>query len=392
MSATSAILSPHGAGAPAFTQVKANFELVAKYGDNVPLYLFSDMFLRVPALRELFPVHMSRQRERLMAALSFAVEHAHNLPEITPYLHQLARSHRKFGTEGEHYEQWSASVVNTMQRFSGNMWDEGLEEEWRDFLSLLTRTLSEGARQDASLRPAYWTAEVISHERRSVDVAVLRLLVDRPFKYVPGQSAPVEVRQWPNMWRYYSMANVPRRDNTVELHVKAAGAVSRTLVCDVREGEVVKLGAPVGTLTLNPNTGRNILLIAGGTGFAPIKAVLEHVTKLPVPPWVSVFTGARERGGLYDLDVLRDWEQKYPWLTVRAALSELEDQSVATTGTVGEAVSRYGRWEGYDAYVCGPPAMVDGTVAMLHANGFTDNRIRLERFAGAATPSRRFAI
>ncbi|MFB9627917.1 globin domain-containing protein [Nonomuraea helvata] len=384
-------LSPHGASAPAFTQVKANFELVAKYGDNVPLYLFSDLFLRAPALRELFPVQMRRQRDRLMTALSYAVEHAQNLSEITPYLHQLARSHRKSGIQSEHYEQWGASLVHTMQRFSGNVWNEAVEEEWRDFLSLLTRTLAEGARQDASLRPAYWTAEVISHERRSVDVAVLRLLVDRPFKYVPGQSAPVEVKQWPNMWRYYSMANLPRRDNTIELHVKADGAVGRTLVRDVREGEVVKLGAPVGTLTLNPNTGRNILLIAGGTGFAPIKAILEHVTKLPVPPWVSVFVGAREPEGLYDLDALRGWEEKFPWLTVRAALSELEDQSVATTGTVSEAVSRYGRWEGYDAYVCGPPGMVDSTVAMLLANGFSDNRIRLERFATAVTPSRRFA-
>ncbi|MER6947243.1 globin domain-containing protein [Nonomuraea sp. NPDC000554] len=374
-----------------FQRIRDNFELVAKYGDGVPLYLFSDMFMRAPNLREMFPVNMKSQRERLMTALAFAVENSGNIVEITPYLHQLARSHRKFGTEREHYAQWAASVVNTMERFSGSAWDEGLEREWREFLAVLAQALADGARQDSTVRPPRWSAEVISHERRTIDTAVLRLLVGEPFPYVPGQSVPVEVGQWPNMWRYYSMANVPRQDNTIELHVKADGAVSQTLVRKVQEGDVVQLGAPVGTLTLNPNTGRNILLVAGGTGFAPIKAVLEHVTRLPVPPWVSLFVGAREPDGLYDFDILRTWAERYSWLSVRAALSEIDDQDVATSGTVSEVISRYGRWDGYDAYVCGPPAMVESTVSVLRGNGFTDNRIRLERFASAVAPSQRFA-
>jgi NAD(P)H-flavin reductase/hemoglobin-like flavoprotein len=375
-----------------FQRLRDNFELVAKYGDGVPLYLFSDMFLRAPHLREMFPVNMKSQRDRLMSALGFAVDNSTNLFEITSYLHQLARSHRKFGTEAEHYSQWSTSVVNTMQRFSGSTWDEGLEREWREFLAHLSQAFVDGARQDGSTRPPRWSAEVISHERRAIDTAVIRLLVDDPFPYVPGQSAPIEVRKWPNMWRYYSMANVPRQDNTIEIHVKADGAVSQTLVRETQEGDIVRLGAPVGTLTLNPNTERNILLIAGGTGFAPIKAILEHVIRLPVPPWVSLFVGAREPDGLYDLGTVRTWAERYSWLNVRAVLSDIGDPDVAASGTVGEVVSRYGRWGGYDAYVCGPPAMVESTVSMLRENGFSDNRIRLERFATAVTPTQRFAI
>nr|WP_170222994.1 globin domain-containing protein [Nonomuraea turkmeniaca] len=373
-------------------RLRDNFELVAKYGDGVPLYLFSDMFLRAPQLREMFPVNMRSQRDRLMSALALAVDNCANLTEITPYLHQLARSHRKFGTEPEHYAQWSASVVNTMQRFSGNAWNDELEREWRAFLAALSHVLVDGSRQDSTNRPPHWSAEIISHERRAIDTAVLRLLVDEPFPYVPGQSAPIEVRKWPNMWRYYSMANVPRQDNTIEIHVKADGAVSQTLVREMHEGDIVKLGAPAGTLTLNPNTERNILLIAGGTGFAPIKAILEHVIRLPVPPWVSLFVGAREPEGLYDFDIVRTWAERHSWLNVRAALSEIGDPDVAASGTVSEVVSRYGRWGGYDAYVCGPPAMVDSTVSMLRENGFSDSRIRLERFASAATPPQRFAL
>ncbi|SEK28569.1 NAD(P)H-flavin reductase [Nonomuraea pusilla] len=375
-----------------FQRVRDNFELVAKYGDGVPLYLFSDLFLRVPQLREMFPVNMRSQRERLMGALAFAVEHAGDLAAITPYLHHLARSHRKFGARPEHYAQWSVSVVNAMRRFSGSAWDDELEREWRDFLTAVSQVMIDAARQDGSTRPPHWSAEIISHERRAVDTAVIRLLVDEPFPYVPGQSAPVEVEKWPNMWRYYSMANVPRQDNTIEFHVKGDGAVSQTLVREMREGDTVKLGWPVGTLTLNPNTERNILLIAGGTGFAPIKALLEHVIRLPVPPWVSLFVGAREPEGLYDFDSVRSWAERYSWLSVRAALSEIPAPDVAASGTVAEVVSRYGRWGGYDAYVCGPAAMVEDTVSMLRENGFSDNRIRLERFALAAPPTQRFAI
>lgn len=373
-----------------FTRLRDNFELISKYGDSVPLYLFSDLFLHVPGYREMFSVNMRNQRDRLMEALGFAVEHANGLQEITPYLHQLARSHRKLGVQDEHYMKWCASVVNTMRRFSGNVWDEGLEREWREFLFGLTKVLVDGARQDALKRPAQWTAEVINHDRRAVDTAVLRLLVDTPFPYVPGQSAPVEVPRWPNLWRYYSMANIPRQDNTIEFHVKADGAVSAALVREIQEGDIIRLGAPIGTLTLNPDTGRNILLIAGGTGFAPIKAILEHVTRLPVPPWVSVFVGAREPDGLYDFDILRTWAAKYSWLSVGAALSDVHKPELAASGTVSEVIAGYGRWDAYDAYVCGPPAMVDSTVEILRGNGFSDNRIRLERFASKVTPSQRF--
>ncbi|MFI6597088.1 globin domain-containing protein [Nonomuraea sp. NPDC050536] len=365
---------------------------MAKYGDTVPLYLFSDLFLRAPELREMFPLTMRNQRARLMTALAFAVEHAGDIPEITPYLHRLGRSHRKFGAEPEHYTQWGASVVGTMRRFSGPVWNAELEAEWHRFLGEITRVLVEGAQLDAATRPARWTAEVISHERRAVDTAVLRLLIDRPYPYVPGQSAPVEVARRPNTWRYYSMANMPRQDNTIELHVKASGVVSQTLVRHLQEGDTIKLGAPVGTLTLNPTTGRNLLLIAGGTGLAPIKAILEHVTRLPVPPWVSLFCGAREPEGLYDLAALRTWAARYSWLNVTPALSDVLDPDMAPSGTAGEVVGRYGRWDGYEAYICGPPAMVDDTVGRLRANGFNDTRIHLERFAGTvATPPQRFA-
>ncbi|NUR90844.1 MAG: flavohemoprotein, partial [Nonomuraea sp.] len=158
----------------------------------------------------------------------------------------------------------------------------------------------------------------------------------------------------------------------------------------LQEGDTIKLGAPVGTLTLNPATGRNLLLVAGGTGLSPIKAILEHVTRLPVPPWVSLFWGAREPAGLYDLAALRGWASRYSWLTVIPALSDVPDQDLATAGTVSEIMRRYGRWDGYEAYVCGPPAMVGDVVGTLRGSGFNDTRIHLEQFASTVAPPQRF--
>ncbi len=100
-----------------FQRLRDDFELVAKYGDSVPLYMFSDMLLRAPHLRESLPIPMKNKRDRLMTALAFVVENSENLSQITRYLQRLARGHRKFGIEREHYALWSTSGIH-LERFA----------------------------------------------------------------------------------------------------------------------------------------------------------------------------------------------------------------------------------------------------------------------------------
>jgi len=66
--------------------------------------------------------------------------------------------------------------------------------------------------------------EIIAHDRRSVSVAVLTIRPDKPLPYRPGQYVPVQVTKWPRVWRPYSIANAPRADSLIELHVRAVPA------------------------------------------------------------------------------------------------------------------------------------------------------------------------
>jgi hemoglobin-like flavoprotein len=84
-------------------RLKENFAYVAMHGDEVALFFYSDLFLRHPELREMFPVSMAAQRDRLVRAIGKIVSDVGHLDQLTPYLRELGRDHRKFGTLPAHY-------------------------------------------------------------------------------------------------------------------------------------------------------------------------------------------------------------------------------------------------------------------------------------------------
>jgi NAD(P)H-flavin reductase len=158
--------------------------------------------------------------------------------------------------------------------------------------------------------------------------------------------------------------------------------VSQALVRTVRVGDWLRLGPAVGTLTLDEASSRDVLLIAGSTGLAPLKAMLEQLSARQMPPKVHLFFGARARDALYDLDDLRKRAARLPWLTVVPTVS---DEAVADTehGDLPDVVARHGRWDGHDAYICGPPDMAVATAARLERLGLSRDHIRLESFGDA---------
>ena len=122
-----------------------------------------------------------------------------------------------------------------------------------------------------------------SVERRSMDVAVVEVVPRQPFGYRPGQSVAVEIPQRPRLWRYFSPANAPDPSGRLEFHVQpiAGGMVSTALVRHLSRGDTVKLAAPVGQQLTLPDQGPRLrlLMVAGGTGLAPLRAVLEQIDR-----------------------------------------------------------------------------------------------------------------
>jgi NAD(P)H-flavin reductase/hemoglobin-like flavoprotein len=363
-------------------RLKDNFAQVARQGDAVALFFYADLFVRDPPLRDMFPIGMAAQRDKLLAALGHTVSQVDNLSELVPFLQQLGRDHRKFGIVAEHYPQVGASLVATLRYFSGTDWTDELAEDWSAAYALVAKVMLEAADTDGKDRPAWWNGRIIAVDRRRFDIAVLRVLPDRPVPYTPGQSVAMEVQGRPRLWRYYSMANAPRPDNTIDFHVRLVdgGPVSTMLVRGVGVGDHVRMGPPVGTLTLDQDSGHDILLVAGSTGLAPLKAILEQLARRTDPPRVHLFFGARTRDSLYDLEDLGKLAAERPWLTVVAAVSD-ERVTDVEQGSLSEVIARHGPWTRHDAYVCGPPAMVAHTAEQLTLLGLSRDRIRLETFA-----------
>jgi NAD(P)H-flavin reductase/hemoglobin-like flavoprotein len=358
-------------------RLKDNFARVAAHGDQVALFFYSHLFLAHPEVRDMFPVSMAVQRDRLVNALGQIVSTVGDSGAVVPFLRGLGRDHRKFGTAPEHYPAVGESLIATLRHFSGDDWNDELAGEWAAAYGVIADVMTQAAAEDAG--PARWEATIVSHERRTADVAVLRVLPDQPLDYQPGQAVALECEERPRVWRYYSMANAPREDGTLDFHVRAAagGVVSTVLVLGTRSR--LRLGAPVGTFTFDPASGRDVVMAAGGTGLAPVKAILEQISALDDGPDVRLFFGARTADGLYDLPDLEKMAADRPWLTVTAAVSAEADYR-GERGTIADVIARYGPWRDRDAYVCGTSAMVTATVSRLEALGTAAEQVHVEDF------------
>ena len=380
-------------------RLKRSWAQVAAYGDQVALRFYSRLFVMAPETRDMFPLAMGAQRDRLVAALGHTVSHVDDLERLVPYLQQLGRDHRKFAVVAEHYGPVGECLLATLADFLGQEWSADLAHDWAEAYGRVARTMIDAAELAARQTPPWWAAEVVAQERRTFDIAVVTVLPEQRYDYVPGQSMAVEISLKPRLWRYYSPANAPRDDGSLDLHVRRTpgGHVSGGLVDKVQKGDVVRLASPVGhRLTLPPGGDDDLLLIAGGTGLAPLKALVEHVahrTRVGEHPRrVALFVGTRTARELYDLPALQALDAQHPWLTVVPALADdpdhmepagpLDGAHPVEHGDVAEVALRHGPWHDHQVYVCGSDHMVLATVQRLRDAGCPDERIHYEGFQG----------
>jgi NAD(P)H-flavin reductase len=234
----------------------------------------------------------------------------------------------------------------------------------------------EAAEKDAVERPPWWTAEVVEHELRRPDIAALAVRPDRPLPYEAGQYVPVQTSRWPWMWRPFSVAAAPRGDGLLRLHVRAvpAGWVSGALVRHTKIGDTLLVGHAAGTMTLDPDADRPILCVAGGTGLAPLKALIEAAIAGGLRRDIHLVLGARTEADLYDLADLRILEARTPWLRVVPVVSA-DPSFDGMHGQAPDVLDRFPDWSGHEVYVAGPQEMVEKTVTALDALNVPATRI-----------------
>jgi len=364
--------------------LKANFASVATHGDDVAMYFYSHLFLTHPEVRAMFPLAMTEQRDRLLGALIRIVTHVDRMAELEPYLAELGRDHRKFGALADHYPAVGLSLLATLSHFSGDAWNEALAVNWSAAYAAVTDAMIRAADDAAGQEPAWYDGEIVDVDRRSFDLAVVRVRTDRLVPYRAGQSVAVQATGLrPRVWRPFTPATRPG-GHEFDLHVRAidGGTLSTALVRAAGPGEPLRFGAPFGRLSLDPAAYRPLLMIAGGTGLAPMKAMIEQLAVEGGRP-THLFHGVRTGREAYD----RQWcraaaAEHHRWLTVCTAASH-DDRWAGPHGRIGELAAAEADWAGHDVYVCGSPEMVEGTVKALVFKGVTEERIVFEEFGKA---------
>ncbi|MFH8407825.1 globin domain-containing protein [Streptomyces sp. NPDC018019] len=374
-------------------------ELVTPFGELIT-HLYEAMFRRWPYLRSLFPESMEFQRAHLARAFWYLIENLHRPDDIAEVFGRLGRDHRKLGVRPVHFEAFEAALCEALRRTAGPRWADAVEQAWVRMLRFAVAAMVRGA-EAALAEPPYWQATVTAHERRRPDLAVLRVRTNEPYPYRAGQFAALESPLLPQAWRQYSIACAPRPDGELEFHVRqtCTGGVSEALVARTRTGDTLRVGPARGSMTLDDELASDLVLVAADTGWAPVKALLEDLSARRRHRNVRLFLGAHSFAGLYDAGPPSELERRRPWLRVTPVIGGRPGTAFGPDGdgcdalaeAVAEAVTRHGDWSGHLAYVSGPTAVVETTVARLTASGMPAGSIRHDPVSDILRPSPRTA-
>uniref|UniRef100_A0AAU2JPQ8 nitric oxide dioxygenase n=1 Tax=Streptomyces sp. NBC_00049 TaxID=2903617 RepID=A0AAU2JPQ8_9ACTN len=356
--------------------LKSSFAVVERRAEHAVKFFYSHLFWHNPGVRDLFPASfedMERQRDRLFAALTHVIAHLEN-DSLLPYLRDLGRDHRKFMAGPQHYAAVGSSLLAALAETSGEAWTRQVEKAWSEAYQVIADAMMAGAAESEG--PPWWDAEVVRHLQYGEDIGVLTLRPHAPFPFLPGQYTSVSSERVPTTWRTYSIGNAPRPDGTVDLHVSRIerGRLSTCLVRETQPGDVLRLAAAGGRFTFR-RVDRPVSLIAAGTGWAPVRAMLEDLAEHPPDQDVRLFVVARDSAHLYDRPLIDTYAAACDWLGVTYITPAPGQHRNQATDRLATALSNRGLWPDQDVYLSGPPRFIDRTAHLLEELGATASRI-----------------
>jgi ferredoxin-NAD(P)+ reductase (naphthalene dioxygenase ferredoxin-specific) len=223
-------------------------------------------------------------------------------------------------------------------------------------------------------------ATVSAADRMTHDIVRLRLRTAKPLDYSPGQYATLQFT--PEHVRPYSMAGLPG-DDELEFHIRIVkdGLVSGYVDRELKVGDTVRVSGPLGTSYLRARHEGPMLCVAGGTGLAPVLAIVRGALESGMRNDIHVYFGVRSERDIYCTDVLSRLAGRYANLTVHVVVTEGSGNPALRSGVVTEAVARdWSSLDGWRAYLCGAPPMVDAATAVARELGIETNHIYADAF------------
>jgi len=216
---------------------------------------------------------------------------------------------------------------------------------------------------------------------------VIKLELKQPdadeMQFLPGQY--IDILLDDGRRRAFSIANAPRNDSRIELHIRhvEGGEYTDYIFNKMQEKDILRIEGPHGTFFLREDSERPIILMGGGTGFAPLKGILEHCFDSSITRPIHLFWGVRAKADLYMHDQAEKWAAEYANVTYTPVLSNPnpEDNWEGKTGFVHEAVAAaYPDLSAHEIYMSGPPPMIDAAKKAFADNGLNSDNLYSDSF------------
>ncbi|CAG1000966.1 partial CDP-4-dehydro-6-deoxyglucose reductase, E3, partial [Rhodocyclaceae bacterium] len=231
-------------------------------------------------------------------------------------------------------------------------------------------------------------ARVQKLEKLAPDVMLmqLKLPANERLQFLAGQY--VEFLLKDGKRRAFSIANAPQDDEFIELHIRLVpgGQFTGHVFGAMKEREIVRIEGPHGSFQLQELSQKPIILLAGGTGFAPIKAIVEHTIHNKIARPMTLYWGSRDRAGLYLPELPRHWAAAHPHIRYVPVLSEpaAADAWTGRTGLAHQAVLEdHADLSAFQVYACGSPAMIEAAKRDFCARGLPAEEFFADAFSFA---------
>jgi propane monooxygenase reductase subunit len=230
------------------------------------------------------------------------------------------------------------------------------------------------------------TITAIDHLTHDIRRLVLKMNdPTRRLRFHAGQYASIRIPD-SDEYRAYSMANTPRTTDRLEFIIKVfpGGRFSGLLDGGFHIGQEVEIKGPYGVFMLREKYPTDIICVGGGSGMAPLLSLLNDMAERGIQRKATYFYGARTRKDLFYLDHMQELEQRLPDFHFIPALSMATDEDAweGEIGLITEVLDRNieeGQL-GTQAYLCGPPPMIDAAIPVLLSKGISEDNIHYDKF------------
>jgi CDP-4-dehydro-6-deoxyglucose reductase len=233
--------------------------------------------------------------------------------------------------------------------------------------------------------PRMLPVRVQSLQKLADDVMLMqiKLPAQEHLDFIPGQYLEFILKNGKR--RAFSMASLPQADHLIDLHLRLVpdGMFTSHVFNEMQEKAILRIEAPFGQFCLQENSELPKIFVAGGTGFAPIKAMIESLLAQGLKQDIFLYWGARTQAGLYLQALVESWQAKAPLLHFVPVLSE--QVWSGRNGYVHQAVlADFDTLAGYEVYCCGAPEMVSAAKSAFLERGLAEQCFFADVFSFAA--------